>query len=271
MPQNEEDWLRIAGDFNQKWNFPHCLGAMDGKHIVIEAPKNSGTEYYNYKGTFSIILFALVDANYLFTFVDIGCQGRISDGGVFRNTILFKKLENKELDLPTEKPLPFQEDSTPYVFVADDAFALSSNIMKPFPGVHEKGSVARIFNYRLSRARRIVENVFGIMAAVFRVFRKPMPLEPEKASLITMTCVLLHNFLRKSRISSSSYTPPGTFDSEQYGELIPGSWRNQENTAYFMLLKKQPRKASSTAKEVREKFAAYFQSNHGRLDWQNDK
>lgn len=33
---SEEDWLRIANDFEEKWNFPHCIGAIDGKHIVIE-------------------------------------------------------------------------------------------------------------------------------------------------------------------------------------------------------------------------------------------
>lgn len=233
MPTSEEQWLQEATSFEQRWNFPHCVGAMDGKHVVIEAPKNSATEYYNYKGTFSIVLFALVNANYLFTFVDIGCQGRISDGGVFRNTVLFKKLETNQLHLPLSKPLPPLSEYMPYVIIADDAFALSPNIMKPYPGVQEKGSAMRIYNYRLSRARRVVENVFGIKTSVFRVFRKPIPLEPEKVSLITMTCVLLHNFLRKSNVSRSTYSPPGTFDSEENGGLIPGLWRQGQDKVNF--------------------------------------
>lgn len=67
---------------------------------------NSGTEFYNYKHTFSVVFMALVDANYCFTFVDVGCQGRISDGGVFRNTVLFKKLEENALMIREDEPLP---------------------------------------------------------------------------------------------------------------------------------------------------------------------
>ena len=96
--------------------------------------------------------------------------------------------------LPDPEPLPGIVPPMPYVFVADDAFALSPEIMKPYPGSQVKGSKERIFNYRLSRARRIIENAFGIMSSVFRVLIKPMRLEPEKATKVTMTCVLLHNF-----------------------------------------------------------------------------
>lgn len=78
---------------------------------------------------------ALVDANYMFTYVDIGCQGRISDGGVFKNTSLWTALENNQLMLPLDAPLPYKNDFVPYVFVGDDAFALGNNMMKPYSGV----------------------------------------------------------------------------------------------------------------------------------------
>lgn len=74
---------------------------------------NSGSEFYNYKGFFSIVLFALVDANYNFLFVDIGCQGRISDGGVFRNTTLFKRLNDGSLNIIEPKSLPNREKKFP--------------------------------------------------------------------------------------------------------------------------------------------------------------
>lgn len=70
--------------------------------------------------------------------------------------------------------------------------------MKPYPGIQESGSKKRIFNYRLSRARRVVENSFGILSAVFRVLRKPLLVEPAKASTVIQCCIYLHNFLRKS-------------------------------------------------------------------------
>lgn len=131
----------------------------------------------------------LCDADYCVTYSNTGCRGRISDSGVFRHTSLFKNLEDGTLNLPESEPLPMRRKCIPYVFLGDNAFPLKENIMVPFSGYHDRKSLERIFNYRLSRARRIVENVFGIMSAVFRVLRKPILLKPEKATLITeMLC-----------------------------------------------------------------------------------
>lgn len=86
MPSTEEEWKKIANDFGIKWNFYNCLGSIDGKHIEIRLPPGSGAYYYNYKQTFSIILMAVVNANYEFIMIDVGANGRVSDGGVFLNT-----------------------------------------------------------------------------------------------------------------------------------------------------------------------------------------
>lgn len=269
MPTTSQDWQNISNEFSSKWNFPNCVGAIDGKHIIIQSPMNSGSEFINYKGTFSVVLMALVDADYCFTFADVRCQGRISDGGVFRNTTFFKKMENHQLELPSDHPLPGKELPTPHVFLADDAFALSRHILKPYKGVYDKGSSERIFNYRLSRARRIVENVFGIMASVFRILRKPMLLQPEKVSVIVMTCVLLHNFLRKSKTSSSKYASRESFDNEDEGRLIHGSWRQDNNMTSMLPIRKIPRRSSIEAQDIRKTFMEYFMTN-GKVPWQEN-
>lgn len=227
--------------------------------------------YYNYKGTYSIVLMAVSDANYCFIYANIGCQGRISDGGVFRQTTFYKKLANNNLVLPPPELLPGSNKLIPYVILTDDAFPLQEHIMKPFSGNHDKGSCKRIYNYRHSRARRTVENTFGLLASVFRVFRKPLLLNVENAEIITTACIYLHNFLRKSSTSRRLYSPPGTFDSEtRDGNIIPGSWRTviQGDTG-MVDLQNRARRSALEAKEVRDEFMRYFTSNEGRVPWQD--
>lgn len=272
IPRSEEGWREVANGFCLKWNFPHCIGALDGKHVQIEAPENSGSVYYNYHGTFSIVLMAIADADYRIIYADVGCQGRISDGGVFANTTFYNKLINNELKLPKPTCLSekIQSQVTPFVLVADDAFSLNTNLMKPFPGPYPKGSQERAFNYRLSRARRIIENVFGLLATVFRVFRKPIPLHPKKVESVVLACIYLHNFLRRNAQSVRMYTPPGTFDSEDLdtGSITPGSWR-AETEGSLLDLQRIPRNASQEAKEIRKEFAKYFISEEGKVPWQD--
>lgn len=259
MPSSSEDWLNIERGFRNK--FPHACGSMDGKYIVIESPPHSGSEYYNYKRTFSIVLLALVDSNYKFIFVDIGSQGRISDGGVYNNSLLWQKNIRNEINFPEQFPLPAANNniSLPYVFLADGAFAYT-HVMKPYPGNHEIGSPKRIFNQHLSRARVVVENTFGILSSVFRIFRRPINLKIETVNDITTTCVLLHNFLRKSVTSSEMYFPPGTLDVyDNNGNLIRrGAWRNINGYNAIQNLPHVPRRPPLTGVNIRNEFTSYF-------------
>ena len=128
---------------------------MDGKHVIVRPPLNTGSHYFNYKHSFSIVLLVVVDANYKFTYVDVGCNRRISDGGVFKNSSLSRALEENSLNLPSPTPLPGRSEPTPFLIVADDAFPLKNYILKPYS---QRGLMKekRIYKYRLSRARRIV-------------------------------------------------------------------------------------------------------------------
>ena len=110
MPRTKEEWKSVADKAFDCWQFSNAVEAMDGKHISLFHPKGSGSEQYNYKGFFSLVMLALVDQGYKFTFIDVGCQGRISDGGVYNNSSLSNAIENNLLDLPTPHPLPISED-----------------------------------------------------------------------------------------------------------------------------------------------------------------
>jgi hypothetical protein len=162
-PSTPQEWKTVAESFATNWNFYNCLGAIDGKHINIRCPPNGGSLYYNYKGFHSIVLMAVVDGDYKFIYVDVGANGSCSDGGVFINTSLREAIEDGTAGIPDPQPLPNDDQDVPFAFVGDDAFPLRSWLMKPFPHRQMTRS-ERIFNYRLSRARRVVENAFGILA-----------------------------------------------------------------------------------------------------------
>ena len=81
-PSTPAEWRRIGEGFEHIWNFLHCVGAIDGKHVIMQAPARSSSTFYNYKGTHSVVLMAVCDAHYCFTIIDVGDAGRHSDGGV---------------------------------------------------------------------------------------------------------------------------------------------------------------------------------------------
>ena len=103
-----EQWLKIAQLFHDRWQLPHCIGAADGKQVRILHPRNSGSEFYNYKGFFSVVLLAVEDADYKFIFADVGCQGRISDGSILRNSLFWKALVMALLAYPSPNCYPSQ-------------------------------------------------------------------------------------------------------------------------------------------------------------------
>jgi hypothetical protein len=117
--------LEVAKDFNDKWYFPHCLGAINGKHDVLQCPANTGSSIFNYEGTFSIILLAAVGANYLFKYAYVGMQARTCDGDVFLHSPFCNALTSV-LNVPQPSVLPGNVTLVPYILVADDAFPLTS-------------------------------------------------------------------------------------------------------------------------------------------------
>lgn len=209
--------------------------------MVIECPHKSGSKYYCYKKTFSIVLLALVDAEYKFTIVDIGGLGKNSDGCIFANSIFGKSLTQNKLNVPRDTYLLGTEEYMPYVIVADAAFPLQKCLMRPYPGnqtINNEGK--KVFNYRLSRARRVSENAFGILARRFRIYERRLSLTPEHVNVVVAATIALHNFLRDSV----------TYWSE--ADL-------RENVNHGIVdLPQLGGNASQAAFEIREKFKRYF-------------
>ena len=112
--------------------FPNCLGAVDGKHLVLQSPPASGSHFFNYKKSHSVVLIAVAGPDYECLYSDVGTNGRVSDGGVWNKCLLLQSLADNTFPV-TPRPLPFGNTEIPYVFVGDDAFALRSFSMKPSP------------------------------------------------------------------------------------------------------------------------------------------
>ena len=250
VPSTQAQWTTIAQEFMERWNFPNCIGALDGKHIAIQAPAHSGSVFFNYKHFYSIVVMALVDARYRFTMVDVGANGRACDAGIFGRSNMATALENNTVAIPPPRPLPGRVNNVPFVVVADDAFGLKPHIMKPYPG-REIGDFERIHNYRLSRARRVSENAFGILAKRFRVLDKRINLSADKCTLIVNACITLHNFLMSQQ--DRHYTA----SCEDPAISLTGVTNQAGN------------RSTDTARQVRDEFADYFISN-GQVDWQWD-
>lgn len=240
--------MKVAADFEEKWNFPHCVGALDGKHVIIKKPDNAASEYFNYKKTHSIVLMGLVDANYKFLYINCGAKGSNSDGGVWSRTKFCQKMYDGSLNIPSPSSLPGRSMDVPYVVISDDAFPLKENIMKPY-GQKNLTPQQRIFNYRLSRARRVVENAFGILAARFKFLLRMIELQPDAVTDLVCAACVLHNFL----ITRSTESHPTSLDVGNVGELC-----GMQNI---------PQLSPNAAKGIREEFCQYF-CNEGQVPWQ---
>ena len=268
MPDpSEDDWKTIEEGFRKRWNFPNCCGALDGKHVALRQPANTGSLFHNYKHHFSVVLMALVDDQYRFTYVDVGNYGSNSDSGVFRHSNFGRKFLNEELNMPPRKTLPgFPEAGLLlHCIVADDAFPLRVDLLKPFPRGAQGHKLAEdqlVFNYRLSRARRIVENAFGILVQRWRVFDRRMYLSTPNATLVIQAATVLHNYL----------TPRNPDANNIINRLNPnGAEYNPETGALRNLRPRQGLRSPTDAMEVRNWYKAYFFNPIGAVHWQLDR
>lgn len=265
-PHTEAQWKSVAAGFQSIWNFPHVVGALDGKHIRITCPPGSGSYYFNYKKYYSIVMLGVVNAQCEFIYVFVGAEGRASDGGIWKQCKLYRDLHNptNPLSFPGPDNIDGIEEEIPYFLVADDAFALSPNLLKPFSarGLTKK---ARIFNYRLSRSRMCIENAFGVLASKFRIFRREIEMLPAGAEKVVLAAAALHNMLRRE--CGKTYMPTRILDHEiEDGARVPGRWRSE--VQLDDIERSRTRNASEEAKALRELLGDYFISRSGEMTGQ---
>ncbi|KAL6421410.1 hypothetical protein ACFW04_014197 [Cataglyphis niger] len=189
-------------------NFSNCLGALNG-NVIIQAPCNSGSEYFNYKKLFSIVLMALVDADYKFIMVDVG------------------------------------------------AFSFKTYFLRLYPGKHVDTDDKRIYNYRLSRVRRVVKNTFGILIQRFRIYNRRIQAKHEYVDFIILAICVLHNFIKES--------------GNNYTINFEDNANRAEDETILQNLNARGGNNTLVAFAIRETFMKFFNSLAGSLIWQNKK
>ena len=264
LPQDSDGWKAVAAEFQRKWNVPHAIGALDGKHVRIKKPVHSGSLYHNYKGFFSVVLMALVDADYKFLYTDVGGQGHMSDCQIFNASELKDALDAGDLHLPDPDPMPNDDQDTPYFILGDDAFALRVHLMKPF-SQRALTRDLRIYNYRISRGRRVVENAFGILARRFQCFLGTLQQTPQVVIQMVHAAICLHNLMRLRMPAALRDRHLDREDDDH--QLIPGAWRQDANMIP-MDARHQGVRDLEVAKRQRQTLVAYFNSPAGEVPWQ---
>nr|CAH7729058.1 unnamed protein product [Callosobruchus chinensis] len=183
---------------------------------------------------------AVLDADYKFVKVDIGAMGRFSNGNVFASSGLGKKMMRHTLQFPHLK-----------VFVGDEAFPLSINLMRPYPRTHVTGNYEhQVFNARLSQARQTAECAFGILSARFRVFKRPFENKEDTVKDVVKAACVLHNYLLPSVIMEN------VNDTEK------------RSKTQLLHVQGSTMRTSSAAFRVRQNFTTYFK-NWGAVPWQH--
>eukprot|EP00794_Sanderia_malayensis_P005742 gene5742-biopygen4655 len=175
------------------WQFPCSWAAVDGCHIPIKCPpggQSSRKEYHNFKNFYSVVLMALVDAKYRFIWGSCGFPGNSHDSIILQSTSLWSRIKDGKFfpDICQE----VDGVQIPPLILGDSAFPFESFLMKPYTNA-VLSKKERYFNYRLSRARMVVEGAFGQLKGRWRFLLRKSESYPYETKIATLACLVLHN------------------------------------------------------------------------------
>lgn len=264
--------LKWSRGFQNKCNFPNCVGAVTGKHVAMKAPPNSEGQFNNYKvrkfiianrihknilfnlkGFASIVLLAICDSSYRFTYIDVGTYGREGDTNAFFQCDLGKTLLLDELEFPKDKILNGKR--IPYFIVGNDAFPLHERIMKTYSG-KKLDTRQRIYNDSLGRARLCIEKAIGILCVKWMALENTLLTKACKVQKMISACCSLHNFLLRE--SPETYSMHGP-------EILPVSNLIDLQACQKDLVKERSEEIRNNLKDYINSLAVYSQ-----VSWQEE-
>ncbi len=195
FPNNCEKTTRALALFQDDCKFPHAVGAIDGTHIEIIAPKEP-FDYFDRHHRYSVIMQAVVGKNLTFMDTAIGYPGSMHDARVFRSSDIFQKAQNGEI--LTEPLTTVNGVQIRPLLLGDGAYPLLPWLMKPYPNGAILNRSQRRFNKTLSSARSTVERAFGILKARWRILLKRLDNLFENIPEVILSCCILHNFCQEA-------------------------------------------------------------------------
>ena len=193
FPTSRDDFKDSMAKFGEKWQFPYAFAAVDGSHLPIKCPKGGAQamkQYFNFKGFYSIVLMALVDAEYRFIWASVGTPGNTHDSTLMQSTELWDRIVAGNV-IPNIVQQIDNVDIPPLI-LGDGVFPLRTWIMKPH-GDAVLPEDKKYFNYRHSRARLVTEGAFGRLKSRFRVLFRKCESNKETVKLYGLASVVLHN------------------------------------------------------------------------------
>lgn len=212
----------------------------------------------------------LVDANYRFISIDVGARGSEGDANVFNRSTLGRMIKSDDPNLNLPPDALVGTEPLPHYFIGDDAFPLMKRLLKPYKPKRNVPLTREeiICNYRISRARRCVENAFGILTSKWACVGKTFHCKPVNAKRIVAACCLLHNFLISQRYEP--YIPMEYRDmTDENGVYVAGIWRsNNPDQVLANLQFTSVGRIHEDAKRCRDILKRFVNCAFGALSWQ---
>ncbi|XP_063436630.1 putative nuclease HARBI1 [Mytilus trossulus] len=195
--------------FSQK-GFPGVIGAIDGTHIPIRAPKEYHENYINRKSFHSIILQGICDHNMHFLDVFSGWPGSVHDSRVFKNSLIFNKFENDSANM-------FFGNSH---LLGDSAYGLQNWLMTPYKDYGNLTRNQRKYNFVHSSTRMVIEHAFGALKGRFRRLKYLDILDIQKAVEVSLSCCVLHELCLSTHDDMTEYIEEGVVENTEVNNFV---------------------------------------------------
>lgn len=261
FPSTPAELAKNSAEFEQYCHFPGAVAAVDG--IIIPAKllgkAYAKSMYCQRKAVYGFNVQAVADAHCRFLLVDTSHFASVHDGRAFRETTLWRELEEGKLRCGDV----FADGE--FFILGDNAYAITSFLLHPWKGHPALGSAADAFNFHISAARQSVERAFGHLVMAFPVLHIGLNVNTvEHASTLITACFLLHNWRQRAM---------GSLDSlpmrDQNGNIRYGQFASVEDAMDFVRTMADNaqggryRRGQETGMSVRNKLARYL----WQCDW----